>query len=355
MSVRSVFKDGRLQKSFSKILIASLLGAGVSLGRIDAADPATGNSIDATVQDVFKHAQSSVVKIEAIDENGSFGHLCGTGFFVDPNGTIYTSYSVGGESREIVVSYGEKKYPATRLIGDPRSGIAILKIEASTPFIPVSKSGDLAVATPVLAIGYPSDLSLTPSFGVVGGMDWNYLGKPLVVTHIRANVAVQPGEGGAPLLNLKGEAVGIVIASINYGTSCYAFPIEAAEKIRMDYVRFGEIRPGWAGIFVKFGNPATGSPDSAVRVGDLLEDTPAAKSGLKKGDILLQIGDKKINAPQDVLNASFFLTAGEEVPVTVMRGNQKVTVTIQPMLRPDVPAALPYHNFSGTPFKMQTQ
>ena len=227
----------------------------MSAGSINAADPApaTGNSIEQTVQEVFKHAQDAVVKIEAVDAGNSFGHLCGTGFFVDPNGTIYTSYSVGGQSRDIVVSYGEKKYPATRLIGDPRTGVAILKIEASTPFIPVSKSGNVAVATPILALGYPANLPLTPTFGVVGGMDWNYMGHPLVVTHIRANVAVQPGEGGAPMLNLKGEVVGIVIASINYGSGCYALPIEAAEKIRMDYVRFGEIRPGWVGIHINFG------------------------------------------------------------------------------------------------------
>ena len=354
MSVRLVFKDDRLKTNLSKILVASLLGVGVSLGCVHAADQATGTSIDQTVQEVFKSAKDAVVKIEAVDESGQFGHLCGTGFFVDPNGTIYTSYSVGGQSSDIVVSYGEKKYPATRLIGDPRSGIAILKIEAQTPFIPVSKTGDVTVATPVMAIGYPSDLALTPSFGIVGGMDWNYMRHPLVVTHIRANVSVQPGEGGAPMLNLKGEAVGIVIASINYGSGCYALPIEAAEKVRMDYVRFGEIRPGWVGIHINFDDPAANSTDApVVKVSDLLEDTPAAKCGLKKGDTLLQIGDKKIAAPQDVLNASFFLTAGEEVPVTVMRDNKKLTFPIQPMLRPDVPRELPYLNFTTLPLKMQ--
>ena len=366
MSVRSVSRRGPIKSKLSKILVAGVLVGGVSLCGgcraadkpvTDAASPApspvvsaiTANSID-QIQTVFKHAQDAIVKIEAVDDSG---HLCGTGFFIDPNGTIYTAYSVGGESRDIVVIRGDKKYPATRLIGDPRSGIAILKIETSSPFIPVAKTNDLTTATPVLAVGYPVDLPLTPSFGVVGGLDWNYLGHPLVTTHIRANVAVQRGEGGAPLLNLKGEVVGIVLVSLDYGTGCYAFPIEAAEKIRMDYVRFGQIRPGWLGIHVNLPDSAINTGTSAVQVSDLLDETPAAKSGLKQGDILLQIGEKKISSPQDVLNASFFLTAGEEVPVTVMRDNTKLTIKVQPMLHPGAPKELPYQNFTGLPLRMQ--
>jgi len=317
-----------------------------------AADNTAGNSINETVQSVFKHAQDAIVKIEAVDDRG---HLCGTGFFIDPNGTIYTSYSVGGESRDIVVTLGDKKYPATRLIGDPRSGIAILKVETSSPFIPVAKTNDLATATPVLAIGYPVDLPLTPSFGVVGGLDWNYLGQPLVFTHIRARVAVQRGEGGAPLLNLKGEVVGIVTVSLDYGTGCYAFPIEAAEKIRMDYVRFGQVRPGWVGIHVNLTESKNVAPASVVQVDELLDETPAAKGGLKKGDVLIQIGDTKIASPQDVLNASFFLTAGEEVPFIVQRGKETVTLKVQPVIHPDAPrdvATFPPMQ-DGIPLRMQ--
>jgi serine protease Do len=367
MSVRSVSRQGRYRNSFSKILIASFLAGGVSLCSgchaadkpvVDAASPdpspvvsaSTANSIEQIVQDVFKHARNAVVKIEAVDDRG---HLCGTGFFIDPNGTIYTSYSIGGESHDIVVSQGDTKYPATRLIGDSRTGIAILKVEAKTPFIPVAKTGRPEVATPVVAIGYPVDLSLTPSFGIVGGLDWNYLGHPLVTTHIRASVPVQRGEGGAPLLNLKGEVVGIVLVSLDYGAGCYAFPIDAAEKIRTDYVRFGEIRPGWVGIHVNLNDAAVASGAPAVEVNDLLDETPAAKSGLKKGDFLLQIGDRKITTPQDLLEASFFMTAGEEVPITVLRDNAKVTVKVQPMLHPDAPHELPYFNFSSQPLRMQ--
>ena len=235
---------------------------------------------------------------------------------------IYTSYSVGGETEAIVVSFGDKKFPAKRLLGDRRSGIAILKIEARTPFLPVSKSSELPVATPVLAIGYPKDLPLTPSLGVVAGLDSKNDEGYFLTRHIRANVAVQPGQGGSPMLNLKGEVVGIVVSEgDNAGTSCYALPMEAVQKVRSDYDRFDEIHHGWIGISV--GRAETSAGGSNAVVSNLIDDTPAAKSGLKTGDFVLQIGDKKITVPEDVINASFFLTAGDEVPITVPARRQR--------------------------------
>jgi serine protease Do len=333
MNVRSASKSRVSAITFSRILAVSFLAGGLCAGRIDAADSDTANAGDPVsqeVQGVFNHAQNAVVKIEGVDRDHNI--LVGTGFFVDPNGMIYTSYSVGGDTESIVVSYGDKKYPAERLMQDPRSGIAILKIlkvDAHTPFLPVCKSNELPVATPVLVIGYPMNLPLTPSLGVVAGLDSRNDEGYFLTRHIRANVTVQPGQGGSPLLNLKGEVVGIVISGGDSGSSCYALPMEAVEKVRSDYERFGDIHHGVIGIHVVPAAKAAGG--SGVVVDDLIENTPAAKSGLQKGDVVLQIGEKKIVLPEDVLNASFFLTAGDEVPVTVLRGDEKITVKVLPV------------------------
>jgi len=83
------------------------------------------SAVTSEIQKVFERSKEAVVKIQAVDEHGP---LSGTGFFIDPNGTLYTSYTVGGESRDIVVLQGDKKFNATRVIADPRSGIAILKV-----------------------------------------------------------------------------------------------------------------------------------------------------------------------------------------------------------------------------------
>src|SRR5438552_17547834 len=97
--------------------------------------------------------------------------------------------------------------------------------------------------TPVGAIGYPLHLAETPSFGMTAGFARKCFGGYFPTKHLRVNLPPQRGEGGAPLLNLKGEVVGILLYSFE-NNSCYALPIEAAEKLRSDFMRFGEARYG---------------------------------------------------------------------------------------------------------------
>jgi serine protease Do len=284
--------------------------------------------LSAEVQAVFERCAPAIVKIQAEDDSGP---LSGTGFFIDPNGTIYTNYSVGGESRDIVISYGAARYPATRLAADPRSGLAILKVEAQkTPFLPLGKAADLTVASLVMTIGYPLDLPVTPSVGCVGGFGISYGDRYFAVSHIRANVAAQRGEGGAPLLNMNGEVVGILESSLNGGAGCFVLPIEAAEKVHGDVVRFGEARPGWLGIRFDKSDVA----DDQIEVQGFVDNGPAAKSGIQPGDVILQVGDRKISSLEDVLNAAFYLTAGEEVPLTISRAGQTMDVKVVPGLNP---------------------
>jgi serine protease Do len=288
-------------------------------------------AISHQLKDIFQRAARGVVKIHGVDEHSE---ICGTGFFVDPTGTLYTAYTVGGEAGNFTIEFGGKKYPARQLLADIRSGTAMLKIDAATPALPIGKSEELGVATPVVAIGYPLDLPETPNCGMIAGFDQKYLGRYFSTTHLRVNLPTQRGEAGAPLLNMKGEVVGIVVSSLENNSACYAVPIEAAEKIRSDFVRFGEARHGWVGINVsEAAEPVEGSRAEMTQI---MQDTPAARSGIKPGDILLQVGRKKVTQPEDVLDASFFITAGDTVPITVMRGNQKLTFHVQADLHPAI-------------------
>jgi len=219
------------------------------------------DSLSEQTRALFERCKNAVVKIEAVDQHG---RLSGTGFFVDPNGTLYTCYSVGGESRDIVVSHGDLKYPATRLVADPRSGIAILKVEAQTPFLPLGKSNDLGIASMVVTIGYPLDLPVTPNIGVVGGFDTKCDRGSFATMHIRANVSVQRGEGGAPLLDMDGNVTGVLVSSLDYRSGCFALPIEAAEKVRHDFMRFGEV-PWLARHQIRRGSARDGRLGSAHR------------------------------------------------------------------------------------------
>jgi serine protease Do len=289
----------------------------------------SATAVSHQVKDIFARAAKAVVKIHGVDEHSE---ICGTGFFIDPTGTLYTAYTVGGEAGNFTIEFGGKKYPARQLLADIRSGTAMLKIDEATPALPIGKSEQLEVATPVVSIGFPLDLPETPNFGMVAGFDRKYLGRYFSTTHMRLNLPSQRGEAGAPLLNMKGEVVGIVVSSLENNAACYAVPIEAAEKLRGDFMRFGEARHGWVGINVSMARqPVEGS---LAEMTQIMEETPAPRSGIKAGDILLQVGRKKVTQPEDVLDASFFITAGDVVPITVMRGNQKLTFNVQATLHP---------------------
>src|SRR5919106_1190494 len=290
----------------------------------------SATAISHQVREIFERAAKAVVKIHGVDEHSE---ICGTGFFVDPTGTLYTAYTVGGEAGNFTVEFDGKKYPARQLVADIRSGTAILKVDETTPALPIGKSEELELATPVVSIGYPLDLPKTPNFGMIAGFDKKCLGRYFSTIHLRVNAPTQRGEAGAPLLNIKGEVVGIVVSGLENNAACYAVPIEAAEKIRTDFVRFGEARHGWIGV--NNVSPASRQVDgSRAMVTQVAEDAPAARSGLKEGDVLLQVGKKKISDPEDVFDASFYITAGDSVPITVMRGDQKMTFHVHATMHP---------------------
>jgi serine protease Do len=178
-----------------------------------------------------------------------------------------------------------------------------------------------------MTIGYPMDLPPTPSFGIVGGFCLKYLGRYFATTHIRANVAVQRGEGGAPLLNMKGEVAGILISSLDRGSASFVLPIEAAEKVRRDFIRFRELRPGYIGIQV--GEAKAPVSGSTALVQDLVPGAPGEKAGIKPGDVLLRLAERRITCPEDVLDACYYLTAEDDLTIAVARDGHELEIAVQ--------------------------
>jgi serine protease Do len=309
--------------------IAFTLGFFVAIAPAYAQDQ-SASQISREVKGIFEQATKAVVKVHGIDEHSE---IFGTGFFVDPTGTLYTSFSVAGEAGNFTVEFNGKQYPAHQVLADFRSGIAMLKADLATPALPIGNSEQLEVATPVVSIGFPLDLPKTPTFGMIAGFDRKYLGRYFPTTQLRVNLPVQRGEAGAPLLNLKGEVVGILVSSLENNSACYALPINAAEKIRSDYVRFGEVRHGWIGANVT--EAATEVEGSRAETTGIVEGTPAAESGMQSGDVVLQIGRTKVREAEDILDASFYITAGETVPITVVRGGKKITFNVQADFHPN--------------------
>ena len=342
-----------------RLLCAGLSVFGLAAARAEEPAPvapvqspeSSTSSISREVKEIFEKSGKAVVKIRGTDQHGD---LSGTGFFIDPAGTIYTAFSVGGDTDNLTVEFEGKTYPARLMMADLRSGIAILKADIATPALPIGKSESMEVATPVMTIGYPFDLPSTPSFGMVAGFDRKFLGRYFCTTHVRVNLPTQRGEAGAPLLNFKGEVIGILVAQIENGSACYALPIDAAEKIRNDFIRFGEARHGWIGINVAPAEkPIEGS---TAQMTEIMKDTPAFGSGVEPGDILLQVGKTKVHQPEDVIDASFFITAGDTVPITVVRGTERLTFEIQADFHPQshhAPLSATLTPAQGIPLQME--
>jgi S1-C subfamily serine protease len=126
---------------------------------------------------------------------------------------------------------------------------------------------------------------------------------------------------------MKGEVIGILISTLDQGTASFVLPIEAAEKAHKDYVRFGDVRPGWIGVTVVTAEqPRHGS--TAI-IESLFANGPADKAGLKPADMLLAVGDRKITSPEDMMDACFFLSAEDQVPVKVDRDGQELTIPVE--------------------------
>jgi serine protease Do len=309
------------------------VAAALSAVTVLAAESDSGESIiSARVKEIFDFNRNGVVKIQSTD---SHGHIEGTGFYADSSGTIYTGLDVIGDGSNITVIQGMRKLPARLEIADPRTGIAIIKVDTTTPFLPLGDSSKTDAYTPLVTIGYPYDKPAVWSSGLVAGLEKEYLSRYFHTTHIRAKLPVQPGFGGAPVLNLRGEVIGIVVAGVDENNGCFILPINAAEKVRTDFDRFHQLRPGWVGISVE---PASdNSLPSTARITELQPDAPATRAGVQKGDLLLRVGDIAIHAPEDIFDASFFLTAGDETTVTVLRDGTEQKFTVRAAENPSSP------------------
>lgn len=303
-----------------------------------AAPASLGEQITAAVRSVLERTGSAICRIEGTDEHGQ---LRGTGFFIDADGTLLTSYSVGGQCEDLAVTIGEEKYPATRRAADARSGLAVLKVEAGEPlpFLRFGKSAALAVGAPVIALGYPLDLPLSPSLGLVGGFQIRHHNRFFATRHIRANVAVQRGQGGSPVVNLDGDVVGVVISTVETGGGAFALPIEAANKLLRDVEEHGHFRQGWLGTDVRASEAREFG--SSARVRYVRQDGPGYRGGLRAGDVLLEIGGRKITSPEDVLDASFYVAVEEPLKVLVARAGKQQELTLLPAEAPngEVPTA----------------
>jgi serine protease Do len=299
---------------------------------------------------LFDKAKAAVVQVRCSDA-GVINS--GTGFFIDDQGTVLTSSTIIGDGKAARVVISGVEMDAKIIGNDPHSGLAMLRVAYNaSPSLPLAHASALQSGDGVMAIGFPLNLPVAPSQGPVSGFDASYLARVdsqnsvaaverFATTHIHANVAISPGEIGAPLLNAQGEVVGIVATSPDAGRSIYALPVEAMAKIMADFTHFGRARQGWVGVNV-LPVADTQHDGRTVRVVEVVPGSPASESGIHGGDIVMRIDSREIYRPADVLDASFFSQVGATMNVVVRRDDKLYNFPFTVIERPQkVPTTAP--------------
>ena len=238
------------------------------------------------------------------------------------------------------------------LVGaEPECDLAILRVGARD--LPVAELADytLRVGQLVVAIGNPYGFDRTVSFGIVSGKGRVLAaqsGTPLLNNFIQTDAAIAPGSSGGPLVNLRGEVIGINSRGMGQ-TQGFTIPINVAVEVRDELMKTGNIERGWLGMITQPLNRSyakyLGKPDlEGVLVSDVFEGSPAGKAGIKPGDVILNYGAEKLSAEkEDDLNKLTLLIAqtsvGSEKTLTIYRGGdtRKITVTVgeQPKVKAD--------------------
>ena len=315
------------------LLVSSALSAQTALEQVEK-----------EVQRLFDAAKPSVVQIKAIRENVMPPLAIGTGFFINSDGLILTSAQVVSDSNpnDIQVNWDGKKFDAKRIGFDQRTNLALIQINAKgTPPLKFGDSDTVRVGAMVIGIGYPLNSTISPEVGNVSSIDLGQIMRFFATSHICSTVRVMEGQAGSPLLNTKGEVIGMIVAAESNGSHSYAIPTAAIKIIQPDLVKYHQPKYGFVGIGIREetvdpqGNPL---PQPKVLVEHVYPGTSAAMSGIQKGDLILEINNQPIHQAADVMNATFYLRVSDMMTIKVrnVKGEEK-TFTIEIGLRPILP------------------
>ncbi|MBI2525776.1 MAG: DegQ family serine endoprotease [Candidatus Rokubacteria bacterium] len=261
----------------------------------------------------------------------------GSGFAINPNGYILTNNHVVDGATEIRVTLADGRELPGKVLGrDAKTDLALVKIEASgLPVIPLGSSAALQVGEPVMAIGNPFGLEQTVTTGIVSATG-RVIGEGPYDDFIQTDASINPGNSGGPLINARGEAVGINAAiftqsggSVGIG---FAIPSNLAKSVVSQLAEAGHVVRGWLGVAIQPLTPELargfGLPDAhGALVASVAPDSPALKAGIKSGDIITAFNGSPIRRSEELPRAVAATPVGSGVAVTVLRDGKPLGLT----------------------------
>ena len=265
----------------------------------------------------------------------------GSGVIITSDGYIITNNHVVGGADKVEVRLSDERVFTARIIGtDPKSDVAIVKIDAKgLPTIPVGDTSKLRIGTFVLAVGNPFGLGQTVTMGIISALGRSGLGITDYENFIQTDAAINPGNSGGALVNMKGELIGINTAILsqsggNVGIG-FAIPVDLAMSVKNSLIRYGKVVRGWLGVTAQDIDPKIAKTlnlgsTKGLLVSDVAKTSPASTAGIKRGDVLTAINGKPVISASSLRFAVSELTPGTPVKVTVFRDGKEwiIPVTI---------------------------
>ncbi len=347
------------QRSLRQLALILVL---LSPGSLQASPRGAG--LQDTILSIEDEVLSALVNIQPITETFTRGEKrkrasVGSGFLIDQEGHIVTNYHVAGKARQLMVTLSNKERIRAELVGgDAQTDLALIKIprekvaEFNLQPLSFGSSSSLHVGEFVMALGSPLALARTMTFGIVSNLE-RYLPQGMTLpsgertgdfnTWIQTDAAINPGNSGGPLVNLRGEVVGVNARGAMFADNIgFAIPADTASAIVADLIDSGEVERAFIGIDfqpLKDWEELFGlSRPEGVLIASLDRAGPGELAGLQPGDILLQYGKSDLSVRfEEELPALYHLIAssevGSRVPLTVLRQgvDEKLSLEVTPI------------------------
>jgi len=287
----------------------------------------------------------SIPRGEMLPPMPRYGLGVGSGVIIDPSGLILTSSHVvdGGGKIKVRLADG-REFDAAEVKTDPRTDVAVVRIKGADNLkaAKLGNSHDVAVGDWVLALGGPFGLEGTVTAGIISAK-----GRSVGITgrddFLQTDAAINPGNSGGPLVNLDGEVVGINTAIStrsggNMGVG-FAVPINMAKWVADQLVRTGKVQRAYLGVRIQpvdqeFAGLYGVKVHEGVGVREVFADTPAAKAGVKPGDVILSYGSKRVSTPQELTNLVERSPIGHKETMEIVRNGKRMDLGVTLLQQP---------------------
>lgn len=264
----------------------------------------------------------------------------GSGVIVDgKRGLVLTNAHVIAGGDEVMIHLQDgRQFPAVVKGAEPDFDLAVLEIQGphDLPAVPLGDSSDLMPGETVIAIGNPFGFNHTVTTGVVSALGRTIRSESGVFTDlVQTDAAINPGNSGGPLINMEGKVIGINTAIIASGQGIgFAIPSSMAERIVNQLKQDKKVSRGWIGVTIQDVDENTakalGLPEATgALIGSVMPDEPAAKGGMKDGDVVLEVNGQKIDDSSALLRAIATEAPGSKVNMVVWRDGERKNITVQ--------------------------